>query len=72
MIWRHGDLYSKIIPIMGGFDQMRIFLFVRVLFKRYNGLVSQDWFVDSGTIVAGSVSQAFEGRLLPFNASRSR
>ena len=62
MIWRHGDLYSKIITIMGGFDQVRIFLFVRVLFKRYNCLVSQDWFVDSGTIVAGSVSQAFEGR----------
>ena len=47
---------------MGGFHQTCIFLFVRVLFKCYNCLVFQDWFVDSGTIAAGSVSQAFEGR----------
>ena len=30
--------------------------------KRYNCLGLQDWFVDSRTIVARSVSQAFEGR----------
>ena len=45
---------------MGSFHQMRVFQ--RVLFKRYNCLGLQDWFVDSGTIAAGSVSQALEGR----------
>ena len=45
---------------MGGFHQMCVFQ--RVLFKRYNCLDLQDWFADSGTIAAGSVSQAFEGR----------
>ena len=34
----------------------------RVLFKRYSCLGLQDWFVDSGTITAGSISQASEGR----------
>ena len=48
------------IPIMDGFHQMHVFL--RVLFKRYNCLGLPDWFVDSGIIAAGSVSQAFEGR----------
>ena len=59
-MWNHKDLYSKIVPIMGGFHQMRIFQ--RVIFKRYNCLGLQIWFVDSGKIAAGSVSQAFEGR----------
>ena len=45
---------------MDGFHQMRVFQ--RVLFKGYNCLSLQDWFVDSGTIAAGSVSPAFEGR----------
>ena len=45
---------------MSGFHQIRVFQ--RVPFKRYNCLGSQDWFVDSRTIAAGSVSQAFGGR----------
>ena len=48
------------IPIMGGFHQLRVFQ--RILFKRYNCLDLQDWFVDYGIITAGSASQAFEGR----------
>ena len=50
----------KIIPIMDGFHQMRVFQ--RVLFKRYNCLGLEDWFVNSGTITAGSVGRAFEGK----------
>ena len=45
---------------MDGFHQMRVLH--RVLFKGYNCLSLQDWFVDFGTIAAGSVSPAFEGR----------
>ena len=45
---------------MNRFHEMRVFQ--RVLFKRYNCLGLQDWFVDSGTIAGGSVSQASEGR----------
>ena len=36
IIWKHRDLYSKIISIISGFHQMRVFQ--RVLFKRYNCL----------------------------------
>ena len=44
---------------MGGFHQLCIFQ--GDLFKcHYFSL--QDWFVDSGTIAAGSVGQDFEGR----------
>ena len=60
IIWRHKDLYSKIIPIMDGFHQMRFFQ--TVLFKRYNCLGLQDCFVDSEITAAGLVSQTFEGR----------
>ena len=45
---------------MPDFHQMR--LFQRVLFKCYDCLGLQDWFVDSETIAAESVSQAFKGR----------
>ena len=41
--------------------------FQKVLFKRYNCMGLKDWFVGSGTIAAGPVSQALEGR----NYSRS-
>ena len=44
---------------MGDFHQLRVFQ--RVLSKRYNCLSLQDWFVDSGTIVSGSISQVFDG-----------
>ena len=60
LLWKHRDLYSKIIPLMGGFHQLRVFQ--RILYKRYSCLGFQDWFVDAGTIAAGSVNQAFEGR----------
>ena len=60
IIWKHRDIYSKIVPIMAGFLQM--FVFQRVLFKRYYCLGLRDWFVDSGITAARSVSQAFEGR----------
>ena len=45
---------------MGGFHHLRVFQ--RVLLKRYNYLGLQDWFVDLGTILAGSISLTFEGR----------
>ena len=40
VIWKHKDLYSKIIFIMGGFHQLRVFQ--RVLFKRFHYLGLQD------------------------------
>ena len=45
---------------MGGFHQIRVF--EKVLFKRYNCLGFQDWFVYSGKIATGSASQAFKWR----------
>ena len=64
IIWKHRDLYSKIIPIMSGLHQLRVFQ--RVIFKRYNCLGLhclglQDWIVVPGTFFVVSVSQAFEG-----------
>ena len=60
MILKHRDLYSKIISNMGGFHQFHVFR--SVLFKRYSCKSLQDWFLDSGTVAAGSVSQVLEGR----------
>ena len=60
MILKHRDIYLKIVSLMDGSHQMHVFQ--RVLFKRYNCLILQDSFVDSETIAAESVSQAFEGR----------
>ena len=45
---------------MGDFHRLR--KFQRVLLKRHNCLGLQDWFVDSVTIAAGPVNQAFKGR----------
>ena len=59
-MWKHMHLYSKIIPIMGGFHKLPVFQ--RVLFKRYNCLGLQDWLADLRTIAIGSASQPFEGR----------
>ena len=60
MILKQKYIYSKIIPNMGGFHQLHVSQ--RVYFKRYNCIGLQDWFIHSGTIGAGSVSQALEGR----------
>ena len=59
-IWKPRDFYRKKIPIMRGLNQ--IYVFQRVFFKCYKSLDLQDWFVDSGTVIVGSVSQAFGGR----------
>ena len=47
---------------MGGFHQLHVSQ--RVCFKRYNCMGLQDWFIHSGTIAAGSVSQALEGDII--------
>ena len=60
MILKYRDIYLKIVSLIDGSHQMHVFQ--RVLFKRYNCLILQDSFVDSGTTAAESVCQAFEGR----------
>ena len=59
LIWKHKDLFRNIIPIMGGFHQLRVFQ--KILYKRHTIIGYKDWFVDAGTIAQGSSSQLFEG-----------
>ncbi|XP_057316865.1 uncharacterized protein LOC130657893 [Hydractinia symbiolongicarpus] len=60
IIWKNSDLYKNIIVLMGGFHQLRVRQ--RLIFKRHSCIGYKDWFVDAGTISAGSVDQAFGGK----------
>ena len=42
----------SIIPLMGGFHQLRVFQ--KILFKRHSVIGYGDWFWDSGVIADGS------------------
>ncbi len=60
IIWKHGDLYKKIIVMMGGFHQLLVRQ--RLIFKRHGLMGYKDWMVDAGTIAAGSVEKVFKGK----------
>ena len=58
--WIYQRDYDKIIPLLGGFHTLLVYL--KVLYKKYGCLGFQDWWVDANAIAEGSVSQAIEGR----------
>eukprot|EP00794_Sanderia_malayensis_P014734 gene14734-16269_t len=60
IIWKHDDLYKNVVVLMGGFHQLRVRQ--RLIFKRHSCLGYKEWFVDAGTIAAGSVDKALEGK----------
>ena len=59
IIRKHGDLYQKVITIMGGFHQLRVRQ--RLISKRHAIMGYKEWFMDSGTMPPGSVDNAFGG-----------
>ena len=60
IIWMHQSKYDKIVPLLGGFHTLLVYL--KILYKKYGCLGLQDWWVDSGAIADGSVMQSIEGR----------
>ena len=48
LIWKHKDKFKNIIPLMGGFHQLRDFQ--RIIFKRHFVIGYQDWYSDSGAV----------------------
>lgn len=60
IIWKHGNLYKKIITLMGGFHQLRVRQ--RLISKRHTVMGYKNWFVDAGVIAPGSVDAAFNGK----------
>ena len=60
LIWKNKDQFKNVIPLMGGFHQLRVFQ--KILFKRHGIIGYQDWYWDSGVVAEGSAPAAFEGR----------
>ena len=60
LIWKHKDIFSDVIPLMGGFHQLRVFQ--KIIYNRHNIIGYQEWHSDAGVIAEGSSSQPFEGR----------
>ena len=62
LIWKHGESYSTIITLLGGFHPLCVLhVFQKIIFKHHGVIGCKDWFVDTGTI-AWSAAQAIEGR----------
>ena len=60
ILWMHKYKYNKIIPLLGGFHTVLVYL--KILYKKYGCLRLQDWWVDAGAITDGSVMQSIEGK----------
>eukprot|EP00794_Sanderia_malayensis_P009432 gene9432-biopygen7559 len=60
LMWKHKEEYKNIIPILGGFHQLRVLQ--KIIYKRHSCMGYGDWFADAGSIASGSLSQAVEGR----------
>ena len=60
LIWKHYDRFKTVVPLMGGFHQLRVFQ--KILYKRHSVIGYQEWYSDAGIIAEGSAPQAFEGR----------
>ena len=56
----HKYKYNKIIPLLGGFHALLVYL--KILYKKYGCLGLQGWWVDAGVIADGSVLQSIEGK----------
>ena len=53
-------MYENVIPLISGFHALLVYL--KILYKKYNCLGLQDWWVDAGAIQEGSVCKAIEGK----------
>ena len=60
IMWKHGDSFKRIIPLMGGFHQLLVMM--KILYKRYGVMGHAKWFKDAQVIASGSVDQAMEDR----------
>ena len=60
IIWLCEKKYDKIIPLIGGFHALLVYL--KILLKKYGCLSLQQWWVAANAIQERSVSQAIEGR----------
>ena len=60
IIWKHGDYFQRIIPLMGGFHQLLVLQ--KVMYKRHGCIGYKKWFEDAHVIASGSVDKAIEGR----------
>jgi len=60
IMWLNKTKYDKIVPILGGFHALLVYL--KIMYKKYGFLGFQDWWVDAGSIAEGSVTQAIQGK----------
>ena len=60
ILWTQKYKYNKIIPLFSGFH--RVFVYLKILYKKYGCFGLQDWWLDAGAVVAGSVMQSIEGK----------
>ena len=59
LIWKYKDKFKSVIPLMGGFHQLRVFQ--KILYKRYAVIGYPAWYSDAGVIAEGSAENAFKG-----------
>ena len=59
LIWKDEDLYANVIPILGGFHQLRV---IQKIYKRHQYMEYNNWLLDSEIIAPGSAEQGFERR----------
>ena len=60
IMWLYQEKYDKLIPLMGGFHMLLVFL--KILHKKYGCLGLDQWWVAGGAIKEKSVQQAIEGK----------
>ena len=60
IIWKHGEVYKKVIPFMGAFHQLLVLQ--TMIYKRHGCVGYKKWFVDAKIIASGSADKAVEGR----------
>ena len=61
IIWKHGDKFKKVIPIMGGFHQL--LCLQKIMYKRYACFGLDKWISGAGTTkTASAAEKAVQGR----------
>ena len=63
IIWLYNGRYENVIPLVGGFHTLLVYL--KILYKKCNCLGLQDWLVDAGAIQQGSVCKGNRRQTLP-------
>ena len=58
--WIETGDYEKIVPLLGGFHTILVFL--KILHKKYGVLGLKEWWIDSEAIQPGSADKADEGK----------